>query len=66
MTESNLVRKTMRLRIWFIGILAVLAVASLMMLGRGIIRIDSSVVCYNMINQQTQSALYSGPSGIVV
>lgn len=66
MTESNLVRKTMRLRIWFIGILAVLAVASLMMLGRGLIRIDSSVVCYNMINQQTQSALYSGQSDIVV
>ncbi len=61
-----MVRKTMRLRIWFIGILAVLAVASLMMLGRGLIRIDSSVVCYNMINQQTQSALYSGQSDIVV
>ena len=61
-----MVRKTMRLRIWFIGILVVLAVASLMMLGRGLIRIDSSVVCYNMINQQTQSALYSGQSDIVV
>lgn len=66
MTESNLVRKTMRLRIWFIGILAVLAVASLMMLGRGLIRIDSSVVCYNMINQQTHSALYSGQTDVVV
>ena len=59
MTVNNMMRKTISLRIWCIGLVAILTIASLSFIAKGAIHIDSSVVCYNIMNKQAYKQLNS-------
>ena len=62
MTVNDMMRKMISFRILCIGLVAILAIASLSFIAKGAIRIDSSVVCYNMMNKQAYKQLASQPA----
>ena len=62
MAESNMMKKAIRYRILGIGLIMVLVIATLSIVSRGLVHIDSSVMCYNMINKQTMQSSSMGRS----